>query len=334
MVLFSLLRIEEVARFATLGAPLNEVARFAWVALPQLIILALPLSCLVGTYLVWHRLSGSSELLGALTSGMSMNHFLLPTLAWTIFLGGVNAALALNWAPNCQLQAKLLRSYWEQVNPAHLLCAERVWYLPGATALSHQTRHELEVFIASYHAKQNSSQLIHLGNLKANDHAGIDIDSSTQLTFYPREHAQYLNLESIAKSSYGSLLHLSAPERVKVSMTMLPLSSVIARLNQDEEVTIGAARQLHTEIPRRLFFGILPVTLSFLAMAAGCQPDRRAKETGMRPVLLWTVTIMAGYFLAKSALFPSLASAAIYLGLPILPIATSYANLKFKGAAR
>jgi lipopolysaccharide export system permease protein len=327
MLLFSLLRIEEIARFAALGAPSKDIIQFAKVVFPQLLLLSIPLSSFISTYLVWQRLSNSSELLGALTSGIDIKHFIFPSFALSLLMGGVNGALALDWVPSSQRQAKELKVYWSHLNPSHLLGKDPIWQLPGATVISNKVKGRLEVYIASFHRKQSSSHFIHIHDLQMSDFDKMNLDESTHLIFYPQDHAQYMSLESIDSSNYSSFLTYSPPPPSKISVTMLPVSIILNQLRDYDSSFLIPKKQFKIEIFRRLYFSFLPLCFSFLAMVLGFHLDRRVKPHHSIGVFCWIMILITSYFLANTQLFSTSLSIGFYLLPSLLVIFWSYRKI-------
>lgn len=327
LFLFAILRIEEIARFAALGAPVYEVLRFVTVLIPQLSILSLPLAILVSTYITWNRFSQSCELLGALTSGIRMEHLLFPSLCCALIVSAVTGYLAIEVTPRAQLETKKLKNYWSQINPTHLLRSERIWQLPGATLLPKQHREDLEVFIFSHSGRQNNSQLIHIDKLMIDDSHALSTSMSSHLIFYPPKHSQYLSLENISKGNYSYFLANSTHEWLQPAPDQLTLKALLSQIKEDPSLSTKQRRSLQLEIPRRLFFLMLPLSFSMLAFVAGFHPDRRAPLPAWRPLALWILVLLASYFVTKGLTFPLWIGYILYLGFPFGSILWGYRKL-------
>lgn len=319
IMLFMLLRVEEIAKFASLGAPVKDILYFVAILLPQLAVLVVPLALFCGIYITWHRFSQSCELLGALTCGLRVRDLILPTFAVGFVAAAFAGYIALDVAPKAQLNARILKNYWSQVNPAHLLRSEKVWQLPGAILISRQKQEDLSVFIISHHQRQDNTQLIYVDKLQIDQDSTINVGLSCHFSFYPQSHPQYLSLENITKGNYHHLLGSSAEETFKqIAPDQLPLGVLFDRMIYEKKVDKKIKKKLNLEIPRRLFFFVLPLSFCALALVASFHPNRRAQEPGARVLTFWVLGMLIGYFTCKGLSPGIVTGSLVYLGLPLL----------------
>lgn len=301
IILLLLLRVEEVARFAAMGAPLQHILLFTLMMLPQLLQLSIPLAVGIGVYSCGLRLSQSCELLGALTNGISIRHFAGPLLGVALFWASLNGCISSIWAPIAQLEMKLMKTYWSQLNPSHLLRSEKIWQLPSAVALSRQNDNELDVTLISHHNKQNSTQLIHLESVDLSQSGQILTGSCAHIVFYPPEHSQYLSLENVGSGNYSFLLEQASSESLlgTFAVDQIPLAVLLHDLLTPETGSL-CPDQLLSELARRFFFFLLPLGFACMTMQASFKPDRRSRERMPIELTIWATLTLAFYFIAKS----------------------------------
>jgi lipopolysaccharide export system permease protein len=304
VLLLLLLRVEEIARFATMGAPLEHILLFTAMMLPQLLQLSIPLAVGIGVYSCGIRMSQSCELLGALTSGISARHFLGPLLGVCLFWATLNGCISSIWAPNAQMEMRLMKTYWSQLNPSHLLKSERMWPFPGAVALSSQDGNKLDVTLISHHSKQNSSQLLHFKDVDLSQSGQISTQASTHIIFYPEENSQYMSLENVASGNYNFLMNQYSSEALpSFAIDQIPLSVLLHDFFTPEKGSLSRASLL-SEMARRFFFFILPFGFTCMAMQASFKPDRRSRQRMPLELIIWVGCALVFYFAAKSG-FPN-----------------------------
>lgn len=317
VILLLLLRVEEIARFATMGAPLSHILFFTVMMLPQLLQLSIPLAVGIGVHSFSLRMSQSCELLGALTNGISTRHFVGPVLCVTLFWASMNGCIAGIWAPQAQMEMKLMKNYWSQLNPSHLLRSEKMWQLPGAVTLSKQNGKELDVTFVSHHGKQNSTQLVHFENVDLSQSGQILTGACTHLVFYPEDHTQYLSLENVGSGNYSFLMEQAASETTpSFAIDQIPFSVLLHDLRFQEKGSLPY-RQLLPELARRLFFVLLPFGFASMALQSSFKPDRRSRSTKPIELGIWASCALVLYFVAKSG-FPTWKLQIVFYLLPSL----------------
>ncbi len=114
-------RFQEIARFATSSAPIAKVLLFAFYQIPHILPLALPISCLLASFLLFQRMSHTHEMTVLRSSGLGLRTLLAPFILTSIFLFFCNFLLVSEVAPSCRVKSKMLVYKMAMANPLFLL---------------------------------------------------------------------------------------------------------------------------------------------------------------------------------------------------------------------
>lgn len=125
------MRLDEIAHFASLGAPLGALALFTFHQMFYILPIAIPLSCLIASFILIQRLSKAHELTAFRACGFSLRDILTPILLTAGFISVLNFWIISELATNSHLQTNMLKSELRSVNPLLLLHNKHLMRLKG-----------------------------------------------------------------------------------------------------------------------------------------------------------------------------------------------------------
>jgi lipopolysaccharide export system permease protein len=114
-------RSQDIARFASSGAPLKSVLLFTLYQIPYILPLAVPIACLIATILLFQRLSHTQELTAMRACGLGVKAIIFPLLLAGSLLSVINFSIVSELAPHCRILTKKLTYEMTAVNPLFLL---------------------------------------------------------------------------------------------------------------------------------------------------------------------------------------------------------------------
>lgn len=114
-------RFQNIARFAATGASKIYIFKFILLQIPFILPLAIPISCLIASLLLFRKMSYSHELTAIRTAGMSMIPISYPLLLCAIVMGLLNFTLVSEISPRCRGISKGLAYQMTAINPLCLL---------------------------------------------------------------------------------------------------------------------------------------------------------------------------------------------------------------------
>lgn len=144
------MRLDEIAHFAALGAPLTYLLIFTLHQIPYILPVAIPLSCLIASLILIQRLSNAQELTALRASGFSLPNILAPIWTTAAFLSLGNFLITSEIATQSHLQNNLLKSELRSINPLLLLHNKHLMRLKGFYFES----------LGAYHVGESASEVI------------------------------------------------------------------------------------------------------------------------------------------------------------------------------
>src|ERR1700722_4320174 len=114
-------RLEEIAHIATYGANFKLVFLFAAYQIPTILPIAISISALISSLLLFQRLSQTYELTAFRALGISLRSILCPLLLAGALLGVMNFYISSEIATATHLQTRKMAYALTSINPLLLL---------------------------------------------------------------------------------------------------------------------------------------------------------------------------------------------------------------------
>lgn len=328
------LRFQEIARFATSGAPKLKVLLFALLQVPYILPIAIPVSCLIASILLFQRLSLTHELTVFRTCGLGLNSVSTPLLLTGFFLTLVNFTVTSEISTRCRSLSKTLIYEIAMANPLFLLQKESLIKLKSAY-------YDIGVLKANKYAedlllvvKNSSSDRLTLMSAKELSLKG-DLLKGEQVTFISSVDAKkergfdHLVIENQAEmnTKAANLSQFLQTVDWSTSFEYLPLRMILAHdIAVKKHLTIGKSARV--EIARRLSISLAAFTFTLIGVTFGMQISRNRSKKGT----LWAMGLAAFFLVcfiaAKSLRHAPLLSTLIYLLPHPLMILFSLRGLK------
>lgn len=336
------MRFDDIAHFATLGASWHSILFFTLYQIPYILPIALPLSCLIASIILFQKLSNSHELTALRASGFSIRDILAPILITAVFLSIANFWIASELATYSHLKTNLLKSELRSINPLLLLNNKHLMRLKGyyfealgPTRIG-ENASELILAIPNYH--QERLYLMVAQNLKASSKQFI----GTGVTFLSaakssqEEDFDHVLVENTGESltnieNFSSFLEKKV---WTINNDYLKLSLLLARIKEQKELlgrndNRNLVKQLRhqlnrsqSEIVKRTSIAIAVFSLTLMGAAFAMNISRNKRMMNLLIIIALTALYLISFFTAKSLEHQRLLSAILFL-LPHVLIITA-----------
>jgi lipopolysaccharide export system permease protein len=313
------LRFQEIARFATSGAPKLTILLFSFLQIPYILPIAIPVSCLIAAMLLFQRLSHTHELTALRTSGFSLQAIATPLVFAGLVLTLVNFTLASEVAPRCRAMTKELIFEMATTNPLFLLQKESLIKLKNAyydIGVLKGNKYAEDVLIA---IKSSSSGKLTLMSAKELTLKG-DLLKGEKVTFISSADAKkeggfdHLIIENQAEmtTKAAQLSQFLQTVDWTASFDYLPLRMILAH-----DIAVkkgrGLSKGAQVEISRRVSISLAAFTFTMMGIAFGMQISRNRSKKG----ILWAICLGALFLVcfisAKSLRQTPMIATTIYL---------------------
>lgn len=317
-----IMRFKEIARFTALTGHLSKTALFTAYQFPLILPIAIPISALIASLLLFQRLSRSFELMAFRACGLSFFHILAPLLFASAILCVANFSICSEIAPFCRRESKLMLYRETSSNPLLLLQRRQLVKLKRAY-LKMSTEEEgvsaKNVFIIGHNERNNRLCLLHAHRLAMQEDrlAGSNVAIVSHLSGQEGAFDPLIVENQTSMSTPAPILsQFLKKNHPQLETTSLPLRALIL---QNNSAKAKAATKALVEILRRLSLSFAVFTFTLLGCAYGIEQGRSPGKRHLLVALLLTLTVLTSYLLGKEfKLLPRLASIALLAPHPFI----------------
>jgi lipopolysaccharide export system permease protein len=346
------MRLDEIAHFAALGAPLTYLLFFTLNQIPYILPIALPLSCLIASLLLIQRLSNTHELTALRASGFSLFDIIAPILLSAAFLSIGNFWITSELATQAHLQTNLLKSELRAINPLLLLHNKHLMRMKGfyfeALGPSHVGESAADVVLAIPNKNQERLNLMVAHYLKAapSIFMGHDVTLISGAASEQEEDFDHLFIENMSRSvthvqDFSDLLQKKV-WTINNDYLQMPLLQVRiqeqrqllreAKLKGENKTQLKALKiQLNrtfSEIIKRLSIAAAVFSFTLMGTAFGVNISRRRHHKTLYLAIFLTTLYLVAFFVAKGVDHQPWLSSTLYLAPHLLIILASISVLR------
>ncbi|CAF23361.1 LptF/LptG family permease [Candidatus Protochlamydia amoebophila] len=337
------MRLDEIANFAALGAPISYILLFAFYQIPYILPIALPLSCLIASLIFVQRLSNTHELTALRACGFALKDLLAPILLTAAFLTIFNFWIVSEVATQTHLQTNILKSELRSINPLLLLNNKHLMRLKGlyfdslgpsrvgemATdavfAIPSQHHQRINLFIAkqlkassSIFTAQGATLLTTTSLNQENTFDDLLIENMKKSTTHVEDFSQILQKKVwTVNNDYLKLpLLLIRAQEQKQALRQAKLENKKPVIVKDLK---GQFHKSLSEIAKRSSIAFAVISFTLMGTAFGMNISRQRKHKNLLIVIILTTFYLTTFFLAKGLDQQFYLSFALYL-LPLILI--------------
>ncbi len=326
------LRLQEIARFATSGAGSSTTLYFTLLQIPYILPIAVPISCLIATLLLFQRLSSTHELTALRACGWGLRAITQPLLYAGTLLSLCNFALASELAPLCKSLSKQLVFDIVSSNPLFLLQRDSLVKLKNAyynIGTLKDNTHAEDVFFAINNTSTSRLSLVcakqlHIDqDLLVGTHVTLISNVDPKRTSSGFDHLIIENQTEMQTRSAELSQFLQTVDWTTNS-EYLSLSGIRAHAIAKRGITKGG----QIELAKRLSLGLSPFTFTVLGLGFGIQIGRISSRGKLLAAVLLAALFLSCFIAAKSFHTSALVASLVFLLPHPLLLFLSYRALK------
>ncbi len=329
-------RLDEVAQYASLGAPLKLVALFALYQVLYILPIAIPIACLISSIILYQNLSHTRELTAMRSSGLSICAITAPVLIAASVLAFLNFYMVSEWATRSHLSSRQMVNEIKSINPLILLQNKNLLRLKDAyveMGSFYSGEVANDVIIAIHNRNTQRINLINAKKLSISHSALLGekvsfisiLDSEMNNTF---DHLLIENQRNISSQSheFSALLKKSgwrlSNDHLQMPLLLLRTGEEKGRLQHlvkegaEEHIIKDGQRRInrcYSEIARRFSAAIAAFTFTFMGTAFGIDISRRSSKKGTMTVIALAALFLMCFFAAKSYDYSLTISTSLYV---------------------
>lgn len=332
------MRLDQIAHFATLGASPWAISFFILCQIPYLLPVAIPLSSLISATLLIQRLSQTHELTALRACGFALRDILAPLLVAATFLSITNFYIVSEMATQSHLVSGMLKSELRALNPLLLARNKHLMELKGFyydTLGSSQVGESAQDIVLA--TPNRKTRRLNLMVAKEVQTSSKEFNGKSVTLVSGIGHQNDWILENVGTVStligdFSSLMQKKIwtvnHDHLQLPLLLLRLDDAKANLASNSGTEISEAEKKsikktivrgYSEILRRISIAIAVLTFTLMGFAFGISTARNRSRKSLYVVVGLAALYLVSYFLAKGMDHILPTAAALYL-LPHLLI--------------
>lgn len=344
-ILFTM-RLEEIARFATLGADFWSLMGFILYQIPYILPIAMPISCLISATLLIQGLSKTHELTAFRACGFAMRDILAPILIAAALLSSLNFYIVSELATQSHLSAGLLKSELRAVNPLLLAHNKHLMELKGfyfeVLGQSHLGESASDVVLAMPNKGNDRLNLLVAKKMKSAplNFTGEGLTIISSMGKENQNDFDQLMLENIKKATisiqdFSQMIQKKVwtvnNDHLRLPLLLVRMEKEVHDLQKAKEASSeGDQKQIErnlsrviSEIMRRFSIAIATFSFTLMGAAFGVSISRNISHRGLYFIIGLTTIYLIAFFTAKGTDHKIFLSSLLYFGPHLLIILSS-----------
>lgn len=343
-------RLDEIAHFASLGPQLKYLALFILYQIPLILPIAIPVSCLISSVLLFQQLSNSHELTALRAAGMSIKTIMTPLLIGAISLSMLNFYIVSEVSTSSHLETNQLKSELRSINPLLLLHHKHLMRLKGIffDAMGPSKMGELasDTVIAMANEKSGRMNLLVAKSLEANPETFEGAGVSLITSHGEGEGQDHVVIENLGTAStpIGEFAPMLQKKVLSINNDQLRIGLLLARLDGEIEHYETAENagmptselkqiqrsinRMYSDVARRVSASLAVFAFTLMGAAFGISVSRMKTPYKVGAVIGLGALYLICFFAGKGMDHLLEASIILYFAPLFLMIGTSYWTLR------
>lgn len=299
-------RFKDIARFTALSGDWPKTALFALYQIPLILPLAIPLSALIASLLLFQRLSKSYELIAWRAAGVSFPALLAPLLICSFFLSSANLSLCASLSPYCRRETKALLYRETSNNPLLLLQRQNLIKIKNAyltMKIKQEGKAAQDLLLIAHNESNQKLTFLSAKELKLSREKllGYNVAIISHLPSEKEDMFDPLIIENQASMSTAApiLSTILKKNRPRLDMSALSSKMLNIKLSEPGKKIFSA----HVEQLRRITLALASFSFTLLGASFGYEQNRNPSKKGLFMALVLTLVVLSCYLLGKGLKF-------------------------------
>ena len=330
-------RLKEIARFSALSSNPFSVILYTFYQIPHILPIAIPISCLISSLLLFQKLSRTQELTAIRASGISLKEIIAPLFISATLLSILNFIICSEVTSKCRYKSKEIIYNQSTKNPISLLQRQSLirlknCYIDMKSSSDEKTAKNLFLIIKN---KANSRlNLIYAHKLQFDRDLliGNNVSIISHLKADKEDFFDNLIIENQSEmvTKANALSKILKPSRWSLNSNFLNFRMLLVKGKHDKlkTTTTKKKEKIYVEIARRFSLAFSAFSFTFIGICFGMEISRTKSKKGLIFAAFLSLLILITFIVAKALKYYSLYATLMYI-LP-QPLILIYAFKKLK----
>lgn len=338
-------RLKEIANYAALGSTLGSTLLFALYQIPHILPIAIPISGLISSILLFQNMSRTHELTALRASGLSLKNILAPILCVAGVLSILNFFVCSELTTRSRLRTMELFYSDTSVNPLLLLHRQKLIKLKSSFFDMKDTQKNREasdvVFIINYRNQeklgffcaekvsikqnlligQNVGMISHLPSQNPDEYDSLIVENQDYLSMDAPTLSRFIkktnwNLSAASLPLKLLWVHAASSSPTKATEVVgMPVFSVLSN-------------EVLTEVLRRISLGLTAFTLTLIGCCYSLELGRSQQKRNIFWISCLSILVLSSYMFGKKMNAGFLVAVLVYFLPHTLTSAIALFNLQ------
>jgi lipopolysaccharide export system permease protein len=303
-------RLEEIAQFAAMGAKLSYLGLFTFYQIPYILPIAIPISCLISSLILFQRLSHTHELTALRSCGIALPRILTPILLAGIFFSIATFFINSELATSSHLATRKMVHDISSVNPLLLLQSAKIARLQDAFIQMDPVRNgesakDLVIALNNTAGERLSLCLVKKIDMNGDKLTARHVSLISSAAAENFDHLIIENQTSMTSSApeFAKLLRKTgwkmANDHLRLSLLRIRTRMLKDQANRGEPVQ-RHLNKCRSEYVRRISLGLAAFTFTLMGAAFGMDISRNRRMRGIFAVLILAAFCLIAFCLGKA----------------------------------
>lgn len=298
-------RLKEIARFSALAGDAVTTLLFTLYQIPHILPIAIPISCLISSILLFQKMSRTHELTALRSSGLGLRDALAPILLASLLICGLNFFICSEVTTYSRQRSREMLFDETTVNPLVLLQRQKLLRIKDSYVdmLSDDENSSAKdvIFITTNESNNRLSLMTaQKFTLENETLKGYNVALVSNLGGEEEGFDTLIIENQSFMSTHGpSLSRFMKINRTRLNPSSLPLRLLLVRSELKGKNTSKAIEYTYTELLRRISLGLSAFSFTFLGAAFGIEISRNKSKKGLILTCLLALFLLACYMIGK-----------------------------------
>lgn len=295
-------RIKDIAKFLALTHSPLKVLLYTLYQMPHILPFAIPISCLLSSFILMQKLSKSFELTAMRSFGLSIKKIIFPILLLSLFISFCNFFITSELTPFCRISTRKIASSEILLNPIMLMEKQNLLKIRNSYIDISPKKNKKSAKNFLFITINEGLNCILAKKLKLEKDTLIGEDVSVISYFKNSNNFDDLVLENQAliQTDANILSKYMKPTTFKLNPLHLPTKMLLARSYFNRQNNDKHYVSSKVEIARRIALSFSAFSLTFIGLCFGISIEKNLSKKNLFLASTSCLIILISFTIGKS----------------------------------
>jgi lipopolysaccharide export system permease protein len=328
-------RLKDIARFSALATNIFSIIMYIIYQIPHILPIAIPISCLISSMLLFQNMSRSFELTALRASGLSLKDIIAPLFLAGIVLSLINFFISSELTPRCRYKSKEIIYRQSSINPIVLLQRQPLLKIKNSYIDMRSSADENRAKNLFFILKNKSSNRLNLIycdqiELEKDKLVGTNVSIISHLKSENDTGFDNLIIENQEKmiTKADSLSKLMKPNKWALRTNFLPMRMLLVKNALETNVKRAFSESIYVELARRISLAMAAFSFTFIGICFGIEISRTYSKKGLIQASVFSLLIFISFIVGKALKYYTITACLTYVLPQIIVLFFAYNALK------